>query len=900
MAAPVATIDRLKNLRVFARLPDALLHVLLERCQLAPVRAGAEVQKAGDVPTRLSIVLSGQMRVVDGRLGAIDTLGSGAHFGESMLDGTSAAFSVYAVTDAELLQLSGTSLNQAIADEPIIGTAIQDDLAIRHRLDPDGHFGHDEASTPAEPALASESGAEPGSSRLEMAGDEQIEWTKRYAPQAKRRWRPPFVRQERPSDAGPACLATICRHYGRRISLSRLREATGTARAAATVSGLQRASASLGFDTKAVSAGYEHLARNHLPAIAGCDGSHWVVVYRADDRGVTVADPANAIARLSRPEFEARWTRETLYLRPTDRFADVEESRHTLARFLPYIRPFYRLVGELIVASVVVQLLNLLFPIFAKFVIDDVIGRADPRWLTPSLIAMGGVLAMYLATSFSRRYLLDFISRQVNARLLADFYKRLVKLPVRFFETRHVGDLVSRFEETGKITQFFTRTGVGFFIDMVTAALYVALMAHYNGRLTGVALLFLIVEVVTLSFVTPHLERGFRDISEQQADSDGLLIESLSGLQTIKMLAIEHYIRWRLHNALARTVNASLHTLTYRTIAALATELVNNIGTLGVLFYGAVMVLRGQLTVGELIAFGILTRGLIAPFAQLVAVWDGLHDTLRSVEQLNDVFETEPEVSDRPSDEQVVLHKLQGHIRFDSVSFRYEDDAPDVLSDVSFECYGGQRVAILGRSGSGKSTLIKLLLGFYRPSSGTVSVDGFDLGEIWSPSLRRQTGVVLQEPALFRGSIRSNISHTMPTSPLSEIVSAATMVNAHRFISALPQGYETELDEHGANLSGGQRQQVALARALLHTPRMLILDEATSNLDNESERLFHQNLDAAFKDGTVVTITQRLDAVRGADLILVLDRGAIVEQGSHEELLARQGLYHRFTREQAS
>jgi ATP-binding cassette subfamily B protein len=328
-------------------------------------------------------------------------------------------------------------------------------------------------------------------------------------------------------------------------------------------------------------------------------------------------------------------------------------------------------------------------------------------------------------------------------------------------------------------------------------------------------------------------------------------------------------------------------------------DIVTGVGMLSVMLIGATLVLDGRMSIGELVAFAILTHGLAAPFAKLVTVWDTVQTTVRSVQRVHDVLSHPAETSSRPSPDQLVLQKLQGHVRFDAVSFRYAEATSFVLRNVSFECYGGQRIALLGRSGSGKSTIVRLLLGLHSPTSGEISIDGSPVSEIWLPALRRQMGAVLQDTVLFRGSIRANISHTMPAASLGEVIAAATLVNAHRFIAALPAGYDTDLEENGANLSGGQRQQIAIARALLHLPAVIVLDEATSNVDNESARLLQQNLDIAFKDATIVTVTQRLEAARTADLILVLDRGELVEQGAHDELIAREGAYYQLMLSQA-
>jgi len=604
-------------------------------------------------------------------------------------------------------------------------------------------------------------------------------------------------------------------------------------------------------------------------------------------------DPDAGRREMTQADFLSQWTGEALFLRPTPVFGELTDPPPAFARLLPYLKPLRAVVVELTIASLVIQILSLALPIFARFAVDDVIARRDDRWLVPAIEAMAAVLALSLITSVSRRSLLQYVSQRIDSNLGANFFAQLLALPVKFFERRTVGDVAGRLGETGKLTDFLTGHGAAFGLDTATAVLAVVLMFYYSPSLALVALGCVAVEVAHLLVITPYLDRGLREQLQSSRESEGLLIESFAGLKTIKILAIEHYTRWSIEHRLVRAINTSLRMLRYKAVATIASDLLTTGSTLVVLFYGTVLVARGRLSIGELVAAGILTRILTAPFATLASVWHRLQDARHSIEQITDVLDTPAETQREPGPDQIVLHRLNGHVRFERVSFHYEAGGADVLHEVSFEAYAGQRVAIVGPSGSGKSTLIKMLLGFYRPTAGKVTVDGFDLTDIWIPSLRRQLGVVLQESRLFHMTIRANISLALPGASLQDVTIAARMVNAHQWIGRLPRGYETVLEEDGINLSGGQRQQLAIARALIQNRRLLILDESTANLDSESERLCHQNVHLRFKDSTIITITQRLQTVRHADLIVVMDRGRVIEQGDHDQLMVRQGLYAR-------
>ena len=722
-----------------------------------------------------------------------------------------------------------------------------------------------------------------------------------YVPPAKfrlRRAKPALVRQQSVMDCGAACLTSVALHYGKRVSLNRMRELARVGAAGASMLHLVEASRSLGFEAHSVLGTYEHLQNNQLPAIANWCGYHWIVVHAVHDDRVMVADPGRGIVELTKEEFLANWTRYTIYLRPTEAFAEVIESPPALTQFRGYLNPYRRLLFEIMLASLTLQIFSLLAPMFTKFVIDDVITKGERRWLSSALIAMSAITVLQLALSYFRQRILLYVSLRLNTRLLADFYRQVLSLPIPFFESRKVGDVVTRFEENIKVSSFFTGTGLDFFIDTITAFLYLGLMLYYNVQLTLVVLAFAWLHAVNLRFLTPHLQVAYRDVFQKSAEVHSHTIESVQGLRTIKVLGVEHFVRWTWENLFARLTNAVFKTVKYQAISGLASQLVNHCSAVAILFYGAWLVLENRLTLGELVAFTVLGKAVSEPITKVVQSWDRLQEALNAVERLNDVYEAKPELAPEPSTESVVLPALRGTVRFENVTFRYGAGGRNVLQNITLEIKPGQRIAFVGRSGSGKSTFSKLLLGFYRPTSGKIFVDGFAIDSLWLPSLRRQIGVVPQDSFLFRGTIRDNIARARPQASMKDISWAAKMAAAADFIGALPAGYETMLEEGATNLSGGQRQRISLARCLLQNPRMLILDESTSALDNETEQTVMRNLAEAFSGRTILMIAHRLSTVRNADLIVVLDRGNVIETGNHDQLLAQRGMYYFLSTQQ--
>jgi len=711
----------------------------------------------------------------------------------------------------------------------------------------------------------------------------------------------PTVRQHSQMDCGAAAVATVCRYYGKRVNLNKMRELTRVGQQGASMYHIMTALNELGFEIDPMLSTYDDLKKESLPAIVNWKGYHWIVVNKMTADKVWVSDPGQGCKIYSKEDFIAGWTRYALYIYPTERIETIEEEIPSLRQFKTYFTPYKKYIWEIALASLGLQVLNLFYPIFSKFIVDNVIMKDNRDMLFVSVLVILMVVAFSSTMSFVRQRLILYVSMKANIRLASDFLKHILNLPISFFESRKVGDITTRFMENEKITNFFTSTGIQVFLDMLTAVLYLGLMYYYNFSLTFVVFLFIVCQIFIFKIITPKLLHSFREVFQHQAASESYLIESLKGISTVKTLGIENQTRWKWENLQIKAINGFFKSIKYMIYSTLSVGVITNLSEAAVLFYGAYLVLTSRLSVGELIAFTIMAKAVSAPIMSLMSSWNTFQEAVNSVERINDVLESPLEIKEHDENEKISVRQIRGFIKLDNVTFRYHSDSKDnVIENVSIEIKAGERVAFVGRSGSGKSTLSKLLYGFYAPSSGRVFIDGFDLADLYLPHIRAQIGMVPQESDLFRGTIRENIAKGKPDVQLSEIIEVAKLANAHNFISEMPLGYDAHLEERGSNISGGQRQRIAIARTFLMKPKILILDEATSALDNETEKNIQYNVENNFKESTVLMIAHRLSTIKKADKIIVIDKGNIVEAGNHAELMENRGLYYYLSTQQLS
>ena len=697
--------------------------------------------------------------------------------------------------------------------------------------------------------------------------------------------RPPA--SDRPSriDSGLACLVMMARLHGVAADADQLaHEFTAAGQPFATAD-LLLAAKRIGLQAKAVTVDAARLAKTPLPAVAQAqsdDGSaSFFILARVDGDQALIQSPA-----IGRPEavsvadLLSRWTGELILFKSRESVT-AELAKFDFTWFVPAIVKYRKLLLEVLLVSLALQIFALITPLFFQVVMDKVLVHRG--FTTLDVIAVGLTIVVLFEVSLTalRGFVFAHTTSRIDVELGARLFRHLLALPLAYFQARRVGDSVARVRELENIRSFLTGNAITLVLDLLFSMVFIAVMLHYSGWLTLVVVGSLPCYVILSALFTPLLRARLHEKFNRGAENQAFLVETISGIDTVKAMAVEPHWTRKWDQQLAAYVSSSFKTATLGSFANSGVALISKLVTVATMYMGARLVIDNQLTVGQLIAFNMLAGQVAQPVMRLAQLWTDFQQTGISVQRLGDILNTRTETSGNKS----ALPPLAGRITLDEVVFRYRPDGPEVLKRVSVEIAAGDVIGIVGRSGSGKSTLAKLVQRLYVPERGRVLVDGMDLALADSTSLRRQIGVVLQENVLFARSIRDNIALADPGAPLAAVIQAAELAGAHEFILELPEGYDTLVGEHGTTLSGGQRQRIAIARALMTNPRVLILDEATSALDYESERIIQDNMKAICKGRTVIIIAHRLSAVRDAHRIVVMERGQIVETGTHAELL---------------
>jgi subfamily B ATP-binding cassette protein HlyB/CyaB len=688
-------------------------------------------------------------------------------------------------------------------------------------------------------------------------------------------------------DPGLEALVTLLHFQGVAADREQIRHRLGTNKIGAAE--MLRCARDLGVKARTVRTRWSRLADTPLPAIASLrDGGFIVIAKAAGDQVLVMSPQAPRPVLMARDALLAIWDGGLILMTRRAGLSDMTR-RFDISWFLGAIHKYRHLLSEVLVASFFLQLFGLVSPLFFQVVIDKVLVH---RGLSTLDVLVVGLLAISLfetVLGILRTYLFAHTTNRIDVELGARLFHHLLALPMAYFQARRVGDSVARVRELENIRNFLTSSALTLVIDLLFTSVFLAVMFAYSPLLTWIVLGSFPFYIAISAGVTPLFRRRLDEKFRRGAENQAFLVESVTGIETLKAMAVEPQMQRRWEEQLAGYVSASFRVLSLGNTASQIVQFVSKVVTAGILYFGARLVIDGSLSVGELVAFNILAGRVSMPVLRLAQIWQDFHQARLSVQRLGDILNTTAEPTYATA--RTRLPAIRGNIAFDHVSFRYRIDGQQVLHDVSFDVPAGQVVGIVGPSGSGKSTFAKLVQRLYVPESGRVLVDGMDLAMADPAWLRRQIGVVLQENVLFNRSVRENIALADPAMPMERIVAAAKLAGAHEFILELTEGYDTIVGERGSTLSGGQRQRIAIARALIADPRILIFDEATSALDYESERIIQHNMKEIAKGRTVLVIAHRLSTVRAADRIVTLDRGSLVEDGTHDALIKTGGRY---------
>jgi ATP-binding cassette subfamily B protein len=726
--------------------------------------------------------------------------------------------------------------------------------------------------------------------------------------------RPPEPATDQPKDSarypvfrakgqieGPlACFQMLSKYFGLKFRRDIIRKVLENQLKTAGSISLQACGAiaqSIGLTPQLAQVPAEAINRIKAPVMIKWQDS-FAIIYSITEQELVMATPEQGLMRKRIPQFKEIWgeSGEVLLLQAPQ----VEQKEQfSFWWFVPALMEHKTVFFEVLLASFFVQLFGLANPLISQVIIDKVLGQRSIDTLDILGAFLLGVALFEGLLNGLRTFLFIDTSNRIDVKLSAEVIDHLLRLPQNYFDNRRVGDLVYKFSMMGQIREFMTSTALTVVLDAVFSVVYVAVMLSYSVQLTFVSLAVVPILGLMIVLINPLVLRLIKQRNMRFADSQSYLVEVVSGIQTVKAQNIELKSRWEWSSRYAKYITASFKTIITGTTAGTISAFLNQVGNLAQLWVGAYLVLGNEITLGQLIAFRIISGNVTGSLLRFVSVWQSFQEVSMSIDMLKDVVDTPTETSEEDRSN-IPLPAIQGQVTYEEVSFRFLESGPLQLANVNLEFPPGSFVGIVGGSGSGKSTAMKLLQRLYPPLSGRIFIDGYDIAKVELYSLRSQLGVVLQDTLLFNCSVQENIALSNPDASTDEIVRAAKLAVAHDFIMGLPAGYNTIVGERGSSLSGGQRQRLAIARTILQNPKLLILDEATSALDYHSERQVCNNLAEAFAGRTVFFITHRLTTIQNADIIIMMDQGSVVERGTHKELMALKGRYYCLFQQQES
>jgi len=698
------------------------------------------------------------------------------------------------------------------------------------------------------------------------------------------------------SQTGILSLGQIFRHFGVKITDAELKKQYPQADKEITWEALRGIARKYSLRATTLKPTPDELREIAVPALVRMKNGGYVVLVVNSDEAVFLIDPnLDRPVALSLHQFIGVWSGEIMEFSARFSWAYFKK-RYNLDWFMTVIGHYKQFLGEVLLAAFFLQLMGIAMPLITQVIIDKVIGNDGMSTLTVIGCSMVVFFAMQATLSGLRTYLLNHTTVKLDAILGSRLFRHLISLPLPYYQSRRVGDTLMRVGALGSIREFLTGQALMTILDVFFSVVFVLFMLWYSVPLTGIALAVVPFYILQNVWAVPIIQRKIEAVWRTGAANNAFLVEAVTGMETVKSLAIEPQFNHRWEKLLARFTEASFDNATFRLLIGTGGGVLQSISSLAVLWYGGHLVMRGEFTLGQLIAFQMIAGQALGPLTKLLGMWPSVQQVGLALERIGDILNTKMEPTLIRAGKR--LDKVAGGILVDNISFRYRLDTPLVLKSISFTVEPGQKIGIVGRSGSGKSTLASIIQKLYLPEQGKVLIDGLDISEADFSWLRTQIGVVMQDNYLFNRSIRDNIAVAWPAAPMDRVIAAAKLAGAHDFILELKEGYDTKVGERGAALSGGQRQRIAIARALLTNPPILIFDEATSALDYESEKIIMDQLESIAQNRTMLIIAHRLSTVAACDRIIVIDKGELKESGTHEELIRQGGIYSELHQKQ--
>lgn len=706
-----------------------------------------------------------------------------------------------------------------------------------------------------------------------------------------------YVKQHDATDCAAACLAMVCLHYKKETTITRLRDMMGTDLKGTNMLGLDKCASALGFVTQAVRVDKEgFLSKYTLPAIANVitkEGlTHFVVIFKITKKYVIVGDPAKDLMRMEIDEFYKTFTGAMLILKPNHKFETGKlKGEKIFHRYIALLKPQMRLFAYGIVSSLLITILGIVSSLFNNILFDEILPYKQQNVLKLVIIVFLGINISKVAVSFVRQWMMMHLSIKIDIPLMLGYFKHIYKLPMKFFATRKTGDITTRFSDAFTIKDVFTNIALTLILDIGMALITGVILFNMNSTLFAIIMFMTIISII-LVFI---FKQPYKKINEEQMQQSAVLnsqiIEGLRAVETIKGNANEEVELDNIEKEYIRSLRIGYKEGMLSNVQEVISNLISTVGNLVLMYFGIMQVIEGKITLGSFMAFNTLAGYFMEPVGNLVSLQLSLQEANISMKRFSEILDYDEEQPETEQNMYQDIEKIEGDIEIKHVTFRYGNRKP-AINDVSITIPKGKKVALVGASGSGKTTIAKLLLKYYEPENGIITIDGVDINEISNKSLRRAISYVPQTIELFSKSIYDNIRVSRMSATLDEVKEAAKAADAHDFIRKLPMQYYTFLEEAGNGLSGGEKQRIALARAFLKKNEFYILDESTSNLDFATENIIFDMIYNKLKNKSMLIVAHRLATVKNCDVIIVMDEGSIVEQGSHEELLALKGKYY--------